>query len=112
MQEDGLYLLMQELQRGLEEPARRRGAATVVALFCKSSKLDFQEHVPTLIGVRGRPRAPAQRRRRPAGVGRCSVCALSAGRHLLGSAGPCPRPAMQGQGSLGSSPLRCRGPAA
>ncbi|KAL4419436.1 hypothetical protein ABPG77_006363, partial [Micractinium sp. CCAP 211/92] len=51
VQEDGLYLLMQELQRGLEEPARRRGAATVVALFCKSSKLDFQEHVPTLIGT-------------------------------------------------------------
>lgn len=52
LQEDGLYLLMQELQRGLEEPGRRRGAATVVALFCKSSKLDFQEHVPSLIGVR------------------------------------------------------------
>ncbi|KAL4444093.1 hypothetical protein ABPG75_011830 [Micractinium tetrahymenae] len=51
VQEDGLYLLMQELQRGLEEPARRRGAATVVTLFCKSSKLDFQEHVPALIGA-------------------------------------------------------------
>ncbi|PRW50843.1 Translational activator GCN1 isoform A [Chlorella sorokiniana] len=49
VQEDGLYLLMQELQRGLEEPARRRGAATVTALFCRTSKLDFQEHVPALI---------------------------------------------------------------
>lgn len=52
VQEDGLYLLMQELQRGLEEPARRRGAATVTALFCRTSKLDFQEHVPALITVR------------------------------------------------------------
>lgn len=51
VQEDGLYLLMQELQRGLEEPARRRGAATVTALFCRTSKLDFQEHVPALITV-------------------------------------------------------------
>lgn len=52
-QEDGLYLLMQELQRGLEEPGRRRGAATIIALFCRQSKLDFQEHVPALITVRG-----------------------------------------------------------
>lgn len=53
MQEDGLYLLMQELQRGLEEPGRRRGAAAVTALFCRTSKLDFQEHVPALITVGG-----------------------------------------------------------
>lgn len=52
VQEEGLYLLMQELQRSLEEPARRRGAATAVTLFCKTSKLDYQEHVPTLITVR------------------------------------------------------------
>ena len=38
----------------LQESARRRGAATVVALFCKGSKLDFQEHVPALITVGGR----------------------------------------------------------
>ncbi|KAI3427088.1 hypothetical protein D9Q98_007027 [Chlorella vulgaris] len=49
VQEDGLYLLMQELQRGLEEPARRRGAATVLTLLCRSSRLDFQEHVAALI---------------------------------------------------------------
>jgi hypothetical protein len=42
---------MQELQRGLEEPARRRGAAAAVSLFCRQSRLDFQEHVPALIAV-------------------------------------------------------------
>lgn len=44
---------MQELQRGLEEPARRRGAATVLTLLCRSSRLDFQEHVAALITVGG-----------------------------------------------------------
>lgn len=50
--EDGVYLLMGQVERGLEEPSRRRGAAGVVTHFCRSSRLDFQEHVPQLISVR------------------------------------------------------------
>lgn len=54
---------MQELQRGLEELTRRRGAATVVTLFCKQSKLDFQEHVPALITASALPLCLLLRRR-------------------------------------------------
>ena len=61
LQEEGLYLLVQELQRGLDEAGRRRGAATVLALFCKASKLDYQEHVPALITVGGGGGGPPPR---------------------------------------------------
>ena len=50
--EDGIYLLMGQLGRGLEEPTRRSGAAAVTTHFCKTSRLDFQEHVPQLLAVR------------------------------------------------------------
>lgn len=39
-------------RQGLEEPAKRRGAADAVALFCRGAKFDFQEHIPTFITVR------------------------------------------------------------
>ena len=50
-QEDGLYLLVGEVVKGLEDPARRKGAAAAITVFCRGSRLDFQEHVPTLITV-------------------------------------------------------------
>ena len=49
--EEGVYLLLGQLEKGLEEPSRRLAAANTVKLFCESSKLDFQEHVPSLITV-------------------------------------------------------------
>ena len=52
-QEDGLYLLVSEVCKGLEDPARRKGAAAAAAAFCRATRLDFQEHVPALITVGG-----------------------------------------------------------
>jgi hypothetical protein len=52
--EDGVYLLVAELQKALEDAAQRRPAADAVALFCTSTKAEYQEHVPTLIMVRAR----------------------------------------------------------
>ncbi|KAK9866109.1 hypothetical protein WJX84_009505 [Apatococcus fuscideae] len=47
--EEGVYLLIAELDKGLEEPTRRLAAAEATTQFCKTTKLDFQEHVGTLI---------------------------------------------------------------
>lgn len=52
MGEDALYLLFAELEKGLEEPTRRPAAAAVLTHFCTTSKLDYQEHVPSLLTVR------------------------------------------------------------
>lgn len=49
--EDALYLLVAEFEKGLEDATRRPGAAVVVTHFCSSSKLDYQEHVPSLLTV-------------------------------------------------------------
>lgn len=49
IQEDGLHFYMQELHKGLDEPARRRGAAAAIVAFCKVTKLDYQENVATLM---------------------------------------------------------------
>ena len=49
--EDALYLLFAELEKGLEEPMRRPAAAVVLTNYCASSKLDYQEHVPSLLTV-------------------------------------------------------------
>ena len=51
MGEDALCLLFAELEKGLEEPTRRPAAAAVLSQYCSSSKLDFQQHVPTLLTV-------------------------------------------------------------
>ena len=51
MSEDALYLLFAELEKGLEEPTRRSAAAVVLTNFCANSKLDYQEHVPSLLTV-------------------------------------------------------------
>lgn len=49
--EEGVYLLVGQLEKGLEDPSRRLAAANTVKLFCETSKLDFQEHVSSLITV-------------------------------------------------------------
>jgi len=49
--EDALYLLFAELEKGLEDPVRRPAAAAVLTHFCATSKLDYQEHVPSLLTV-------------------------------------------------------------
>lgn len=41
-----------QLEKGLEDSARRRAAAHAIAFFCTSTRLDFQEHVPSLLTVR------------------------------------------------------------
>lgn len=51
MAEDGLYLLIGQLERGLEGSGRRRAAANAITTFCNTSRLPFQEHVPSLILV-------------------------------------------------------------
>ena len=53
VQEDGLQTLMLQLDRGLEDSARRRGAADVITHFCVDTDLDFQEHTSDLLAVRG-----------------------------------------------------------
>lgn len=55
MSEDSLYLLFAELEKGLEEPTRRPAAALVLTNFCANSKLDYQEHVSSLLTVRPHP---------------------------------------------------------
>lgn len=50
--EDALYLLFAELEKGLEEPTRRPAAASVLTHFCSTSKLDYQEQVPSLLTVK------------------------------------------------------------
>ena len=54
--EDALYLLIAEFEKGLEDATRRPGTAVVVTHFCSSSKLDYQEHVPSLLTVSLSPR--------------------------------------------------------
>ena len=51
MQEDGLATLMTQLDRGLEDAGRRRGAADVITHFCADTDLDFQEHTSDLLAV-------------------------------------------------------------
>lgn len=50
--EEGVYLLLAQLEKALEDPSRRVAAAGCIRHFCEASRLDFQEHVPSLITVR------------------------------------------------------------
>ena len=50
--EEGMYLLIGELEKALEDASRRVAAANCLKGFCESTKLDFQEHVSSLITVR------------------------------------------------------------
>ena len=50
VQEDGLHLFMSEIHKGLDEGGlRRNGAAAAIVAFCKTTKLDYQEHLPGLL---------------------------------------------------------------
>lgn len=48
-----------QLEKGLEDTARRRAAAHAITFFCTSTRLDFQEHVPSLLTVSFRLRSGA-----------------------------------------------------
>jgi hypothetical protein len=50
--EEGVYLLIGQLEKGLEDPAKRLAAANSIKVFCESTRLDYQEHVSSLITVR------------------------------------------------------------
>lgn len=47
--EDGLHILISVILTALDEEKRRRGACAALSAFCKSTRLDYQEHVPSLI---------------------------------------------------------------
>lgn len=47
--DDGVHLLVNELVKSLDDPARRRGGACTISAFCRGSKLDFQEHIPVFL---------------------------------------------------------------
>ena len=49
--EEGIYLLVGQLDKGLEDKSRRLAAARCIRAFCETTRLDFQEHVPGLITV-------------------------------------------------------------
>ena len=49
--EEGIYLLIGQLDKGLEDKSRRLAAARCIKAFCETTRLDFQEHVPGLITV-------------------------------------------------------------
>ncbi|MEW5303880.1 MAG: hypothetical protein WDW36_006533 [Sanguina aurantia] len=50
IQEEGLHLLISEFLRGLEDHERRKGTAGLTT-YVKSATVDFQEHVPSLLGA-------------------------------------------------------------
>lgn len=49
--EEGVYLLIGQLEKSLEDPVRRLASANCIAYFCETTKHDFQEHIPGLITV-------------------------------------------------------------
>lgn len=49
--EDGVYLLISELEKALEEPGMRRPAAEAITHYCRHSRIKFEEHWDSLLGV-------------------------------------------------------------
>ena len=49
--EEGVYLLIGQFEKALEDQVKRKPAARAIAYFCTNTKHDFQEHVPSLITV-------------------------------------------------------------
>ena len=49
--EDGVYLLIAELEKALEEPGMRRPAAEAITHYCRNSRIKFEEHWDSLLGV-------------------------------------------------------------
>jgi hypothetical protein len=45
VEEDGLHLLVQQINRGFDTPESTYGACVALRLFCKNTSLDFQEHI-------------------------------------------------------------------
>eukprot|EP00891_Asterochloris_glomerata_P006557 jgi/Astpho2/6557/e_gw1.00099.3.1_t len=48
--EDGVYLLISELEKALEEPGMRRPAAEAITHYCRHSRIKFEEHWDSLLG--------------------------------------------------------------
>ena len=49
--EDGVYLLIAELEKALEEPGMCRPAAEAITYYCRNSRIKFEEHWDSLLGV-------------------------------------------------------------
>lgn len=49
--EDGVYLLLGEVSKALEDPTLRKGAADLLTHWSVAAKMDFQEHTPDLLTV-------------------------------------------------------------
>ena len=45
VEEDGLHLLVQQINRGFDTPESTYGACVALRLFCRNTSLDFQEHI-------------------------------------------------------------------
>ena len=46
-----MYLLISELEKALEEPGMRRPAAEAITHYCRNSRIKFEEHWDSLLGV-------------------------------------------------------------
>jgi len=49
VEEDGLHLLISQINRGFDTPETTYGACVALQMFCKNTDLDFQEHISALL---------------------------------------------------------------
>ena len=49
VEEDGLHLLIQQINRGFDTTESTYGACVALRLFCKNTLLDFQEHIGAML---------------------------------------------------------------
>ena len=49
VEEDGLHLLISQINRGFDTPETTYGACVALQMFCKNTSLDFQEHIGGLL---------------------------------------------------------------
>ena len=90
--EDGVYLLISELEKALEEPGMRRPAAEAITHYCRNSRIKFEEHWDSLLGVSlglaaHRPGPPVVSHL-AGSAACCTATACSWARHLLLAAAP------------------------
>lgn len=51
VEEDGLHLLVSQINRGFDTPETTYGACVALTMFCKNTNLDFQEHISGLLST-------------------------------------------------------------
>lgn len=51
VEEDGLHLLISQINRGFDTPETTYGACVALQMFCKNTSLDFQEHIGSLLAT-------------------------------------------------------------